>query len=1085
MAKLTVYKASAGSGKTYRLTEEYIKFLFRQPGSFRNILAVTFTNKATGEMKGRILKELFLLSRSGISNEMSDHYEAIVSEFGLDEQQVSHKAKQILSEILHHYSRFNINTIDRFFHQVIRGFVKEIGLNAGFTIELEDEKVLHQAVDNLMNNLEENGKLMQWLVDFVMEKIDKGKSWDIRLDMYQLGKEIFKESFKYFSSEITEKFKDRGFLDHYRKQLFDIKIAFDHEMRAMGKRGMEIMSNASLDAADFKYGIKRGVGGFMMNAAKGKLSITNTIRKALDNPDEWCKKGADKEKEIMDAYHGGLNGLLRELLVTHDREIIKYNTANEVLAYIYMLGILADISKEVRNYANEKNIFMISDGAKLLYEVIRENDTPFIYEKAGNHFYHFMIDEFQDTSKMQWDNFKPLVENSLANNYNNMLVGDVKQSIYRWRNSDWDILASGISKDFSSSVIDQHALENNYRSKRNIVACNNTLFPGMAGLLQNFYNDIISSDAKVKDEVGGDSDRIRNAYKDVRQNLPEKENKQGGYIDFQFIPEKEGDGWQEKAKEALPGILENLQDKGYHLRDIAILIRKKSEGKEIADFLINYKNQHVSDKYKYDVISGESLYIGSSPVIQFVTGILRFFVYPDDAVNNAYLVHEYKRYIQDDGTGSLHALFKYNGINELTGFLSDAFAREWRVIRQMPVYEMVEKIIALFGLNKMTHEIPYLEAFQDAVLEYLSEGIDNTKLFLEWWEETGEKKSIASPEQQDAITIMTIHKAKGLQFKAIIVPFCNWPVDNDTRKTNIIWCKPQESPFNNIGLVPVRYSNKLAETFFYREYYEEKLKAFVDNLNLLYVTFTRPENALYAFIPLKEKDEDKIADIADLLYKATRQPEQGDDGLIPRNQVDEAGNMRYGTLQPADVGTINDGPDEATLSEYITNPIHERIKLRLYGRDFFSFEEDKTLQERVNYGNVMHEVFQKIKGVDDVDKALSNACMEGKLDAAEKNRLSLYIKKRMDKEVIREWFSPEWEVRAERDILIKGKHKIRPDRVLIKDNMALVIDFKFGEIEVPVYKKQIEKYKSTLYDMGYRDVKGYLWYVKLDKIDEV
>ncbi len=1088
MSKLTIYKASAGSGKTYRLTEEYLKLLFTKPESYRNILAVTFTNKATGEMKSRILRQLYLLARSDKLKEKSDHFETISLTFGLDEQQVCEKAKKILSAVLHHYSRFNISTIDRFFHQIIRGFIKEIGLNAGFTVELEEGKVLQQAIDNLMSSIDERTGLRQWLVDFVMEKIDKGKSWDIRNDMLELGQEVFREKYKYFSDDLVKKFDDRESLEAYRKKLFAIKTGFESELKKAGSEAVAIMRRYSLGKEDFKFGASRSIGRYLEDIAKGEVKFTNTVQKAVDTPEEWYKKGSEREPDILEAYNNGLNAQLKAIINKYNEDIVQYNTANEILSYIYMLGILTDISKEIRKYANEKNIFMISDGAKLLYEVINGNETPFIYEKAGNYFNHFMIDEFQDTSHMQWGNFKPLMDNSLAANYDNMIVGDVKQSIYRWRNSDWDILANRINKQFNENTLKTQALDHNYRSKENIIRFNNTFFPAAANMLQQLYNSFIEGDTSIDNEQYDKLfSSINDAYKDVKQKLPNKKGKLGGYIDIEMIPEKEGDGWKNVATSKVPIILEQLQDNGYQLRDIAVLVRKKSEGKEVADYLIDYKNNNPATKYKYDVLSSESLFIGSSSVIQFITGIISFFVFPDDQVNNAYLMHEYKRYIQSSACEKLHEIFNPEMLDEpdkLAAQLSQVFADEWREVRQMPVYEMIERIVSIFALNEINEEIPYLEAFQDVVLEYLSDGIDNIKLFIEWWDENGCTKSIASPEQQDAVNILTVHKAKGLEYKAIIIPYCNWFIDNDLRKTNIIWCEPQEAPFNELKLVPIRYSDQMSNSIFSRDYYHEKLKAYVDNLNLLYVALTRPKEALFAFMPLKEKYK-TVKDIAELFYTIIENKAYEQDIIDMSSCMNEDNHFIYGSLpapKQEDDKIIN---QEISLAEYATSPLHQRLKLRLYGKDFFNIETGRSIQEQVNYGTVMHEIFQKIRQAKDVEKAVNMAYIEGKLNSEEKDKVIKDIKTLIAREEIKKWFDPTWDIKTETDILIGNGQRIRPDRVLLKGKNAKVIDFKFGETELPVYAKQMQKYKDALYKMGYDDVKGYLWYVELDKIQAV
>ncbi|MCK5822721.1 MAG: UvrD-helicase domain-containing protein, partial [Bacteroidales bacterium] len=984
MSKLNVYRASAGSGKTYRLTEEYLRLLFKSNMSYKNILAVTFTHKATDEMKTRIIEALYKLSNVEKFNDGVDYYDEFKNEFNLNDKEIKQKSSIILARILHDYSRFSVGTIDSFFQKVIRAFVREIGLQYGFNIDLDINKVMAEAVNNLFTDIDDDEDLKKWLLDFINDKIKNSKSWKIYDDIFNLSKsEIFKEDFQLFGDELTKKLSDRNFLNDYLSAIKNIQKKFENDLQEIGKKGLKIINDNGLTVEDFLSKKTSFANYFRKLANKQDFIPGKRVLDAQDTVEKWYKKDSNKIAEITTVYDAGLNKLLVEAIEYYNLNKEKYYTAKEIYSQFYTLGILTDVSKKVTDYCKENNIFLISNSAVLLNKIIDGSDTPFIYEKIGNYYKHFMIDEFQDTSKLQWNNFKPLIDNSLASNNTSLVVGDVKQSIYRWRNGDWKLLSQQINKDFQNQGIDDsNPLNTNWRSKKNIIDFNNSFFNYAASLLQEVYNQNVP-DADIEKNL---KIQIVDAYKDVFQNTPK--TKQGGYINISFLENSKENKFDNNIEKELPKVIEQLQDKNFQLNDIAILVRTSKEAGKISKFLLKYKNEHTNSKYKYDVISNESLYLKNSFIVSFILLILKYFVNPADNINNANIVYQYNQYISNNEFGNE----KFNDVflqiskkqkDVFDKYLPDEFAQNVNKLKHLTLYELVENIINIFKLNNFDVEISFLQAFQNIVFNFVKSDSSDISLFLRWWDEFGIKETIKSSDEQKAIRILTIHKSKGLQFKAVILPYCNWLIDNDSKHSKYIWCKPNTEPFNKLDLVPVKYSPKLTDTIFYKDYFNEKLQAYVDNLNLLYVAFTRTEEALFAFAPLKEKDEVKT--VADVLFKSFNN--KSDISSLQEQKIfntadywnDETKVFSMGSISSIETKNKKKETNDFCFNKYLSNTDNNRLRLKFHSNEFFS-EVNIDSKSHINKGTIMHQIFEYIYTDKDVEAAVNKVYFEGKID---------------------------------------------------------------------------------------------------------
>jgi ATP-dependent exoDNAse (exonuclease V) beta subunit len=1069
---LTVYRASAGAGKTHRLTGEFLTLLFINPGAFRRILAVTFTNKATEEMKKRIIDELYNLA----SEKQSDYINDLKTIYSLTEQQVRKQASKILKEILHDYSAFNISTIDRFFQQTMRAFTREIGLQGGYGIEMDQELVLTTAIDNLLFDLEkpENKDLLGWLLRFSEEKIENGGEWSLRKDIMALSRELFKESYKAFSEKVSEDIKNKEVLESYKEDLYKIIYSIEAEVKRLGEKGVAIMEQHVVKPTDFKGGSRSPLCLFEKWARGEMKEPTATFIGLVDKVENYYTKTTPigMQQIIASTVSDGLNDCVHEIISLFGN-LKSYYSAREIVRYYYTLGILADVAREIAIYREEKNIMLIADTTELLNKVIGGSDTPFIYEKTGTHIDHYMIDEFQDTSGMQWENFRPLINESLACGRTNLIVGDVKQSIYRFRNSDWNLLDVQIQSDFSEMQLQEETLKDNWRSCRHIVTFNNTLFTVLPVILQGVYKEALSVSFLTEEQREVFSTKIITAYKQSIQKVAPPFLQKEGHVRVEFFSDEEHKSWKERALTQIPKTLEQLQDNGYLLKDIAILVRTNQEGALVADSLLTYKEENPTSRYSYDIISDEALFISSALSVRFLVSVLRYLKNIENRTNKLVMLQTYS---------VLRGAFGEENKN----LFSEEVLSNLDFLSRQSLYEITEGVFRLFSSDLPENEQVFLQAFFDMISEFAQKESADLSRFLKWWDETGHRKTIATPDGQNAIRILTIHKSKGLGFKAVLIPFADWEIDHKPTKPVILWCHPKEPPFNRLHLVPVRYSQSLGKTIFATDYFNERLHAFIDNLNTLYVAFTRSKEELIIFAPRPDKIKEqtgqveKISSLADALWTGLCTDVQGEDLTTLSSSFDiSTGVFELGDWWKSIVKEKVENIQEFGMERLNSISPDDRLQLRLRGKGYF-FDD-----ERRKYGSLMHEVLSGIQTVADVVKSVERYRLAGLIDKKESVKLINRLEELMSLPEVATWYNGSARVLNEVDILIGEGDAKRPDRVMITKDKVVVVDYKFGEqIKKPHYN-QVRNYLNLIRQMGYKQVEGYLWYIELDKIEEV
>lgn len=1058
---LTKYSASAGSGKTYKLTTIYLSKLFSSVNAHRKILAVTFTNKAASTMKRRILDSLHNISsgtETGISAE-------ITASSQLSEQELRSLAPRILYNILHDFSYFNVGTIDSFFQKILRVFTREIGLKHGYTIELDHTLFLKKAVEKTLEDTAGDIDLRNWIEDYSRTRIEEGKNWNLREDITKLAEEIFNEKFRLLADEGRRELTNRQSLKEYLSNLRSLRSGFEKDLASRASRCREILDSHKVADNMFLRGTSGGVGTFLNMMASGTddffKPLNITMSSVLDSPPVWTSK-AGPSPALVSALDDGFAETFIDALKYYQANYLKVNTAILVSQNIYILGILADILDNVRIAASDMNKFLLSDTGELLWLIIRNDQTPFIYEKAGNIFENFMIDEFQDTSTIQWENFRPLIENSMSEGHDNLVVGDVKQSIYRWRNSDWNILSHIINRQFDESRLYTERLEKNWRSRKNIISFNNSLFSILPELI----------DKSEKNNTG--SLLIGELYSDAPQYCPG--GKEGGYVKIEFL-EDDKRKFEEMALEKLPGLIENLQDNGYPASDIGILVRSNSEGADVLQAVLEYSSLAAPEKrgrYNYNIVSNDSLLVSSSPAVRFLISLLRYTINPDDDLSRAVMLLSWLAATgRDQGEADISDLE-----NESARLFPSGYSAIVEKIRNQPLFESIETAILFFGLGRKSENTAFLSSFQDMVLQFSAGNSPDTSLFLDWWDSTGSGKSIVLSDIQDSIRVMTIHKAKGLEFRAVIIPFISWNMGHG-HKPPIMWIAPENEPFNSARIVPVKYKSAMQHSEFANEYFTESYYALVDNLNLLYVAFTRAIDCLAGFCPANPGSGSVAVMIRQALSLHTV-PDPDKPSLDLAQAFSESKNtLEIGEIERKD-NLVKEEKNGFDTYEYPVNQGINNLHLKFSAGKWLAGEAGRKL----NYGRIMHEIFESVYTVADITPAVEKLVLEGKILHAESNEIIQGMTDLVSGTDVRDWFKTGLCVLNESSILSPDGTTKRPDRTIIDGDEATIIDFKFGSVEHE-HIRQINTYSNLLKEMGYRSVRSYLWYVEMNKVVKV
>jgi ATP-dependent helicase/nuclease subunit A len=1066
---LKIYKSSAGSGKTYTLVKEYLRIIITKPDEYKHILAITFTNKATEEMKSRIIETLIELKE-----DRNESLKAILSEeTGVGD--VPKNAQLALDYILHDYSNFSVCTIDSFFNRIIRSLAREIQLPLRLEVQINSEEVVEALTELLLDEVSNDAELAEWLTEFLFTKLRDDKGWSIEAEIGSIARELFKEK------SIDGKSHSRTQIKEFFGELKKLRSDFENTMKAFGDKALQIIELNGFSADDFAYKSSGVVGYFEKIRHKNRPENYIPGARVLsgaESADVWCSKTNHNRKIILPLVENTLLPILRYALENYEKEFPKYAAAVEVLKRIFLLGIVEDLKKKLQQYRSENNILLISDTPKILSEVISSEEAPFVYEKAGGRYHHFLVDEFQDTSDLQWANLLPLIVNALGEGNFAMVVGDVKQSIYRWRSGNMNLLANEIKNDLKNfrSIITEENLDTNYRSKKTIIDFNNFFFSAVPAIVNN---------ALELDE----EHLLNEAYsKEAEQKVAPK-NDSGGYVEVQFFSEEDGASgkisWKDKAKEKLLEEIHKNAEFGYKLSDMAVLVRNNREGDDVATFLIANGITKV--------ISPDSLLLNRSPKVRFLIDAFRYLDNKQNHIAQSNILYNYvllsKRTdidlhevfsaaaktakVKADAEG-VETLFDTESLNDtlFNRVMPAEFTQHTVALSKLPVYELCEQLLQIFKLSSLD---AYTLRFLDLILEYSAKHDSSVKNFLLWWDESSSAQNTAviTSESEDAIRIMTIHRSKGLQFPIVFMPFTDWKLQPDSR--DVLWVSSDEKPFDEFGKIPVGASKLLLKSSFKDNYEEEIVLSAIDNVNLLYVAFTRAEEQLYIYCP--DGNNENMNSVSKLMRQVINS--NGD----WENQLTAGDALIVGEKSSRIEKKKEIEEESFVLTDYPTLNWKEKIRLSTHSDELIEML-DTPAAKAINYGVLVHRVLSTIAKTEDVHHAVEQLFFEGLINEEEKVRLEKEISAVLSVKEIAEFFAPHYKVMSEREIILPTGEMLRPDRVLIKDKAAIVIDFKTGK-ENKSHEKQLLRYADVLLQMGYEPVTKYLVYLSEQRVKQV
>jgi len=1063
---LKILQASAGSGKTFSLTAHYLTLLLSGETKYREILAVTFTNKATEEMKSRIME---VLRGFATGDEAVDDYRALIltAHPDLDPLSLQAKSARIYRRILHDYSRFSVSTIDGFVQKVIRGFAFELGLDSGYTLEMNFDKVKNELADRLDEQLDNNPNLLSWIIDLALDRISNNISWNYRTELTELAGEIFKERYQPFDNAIQTLVKETDLdelFGNYHKETKKQISLFEDKINELASSASGIFEAAAIPADSLKNKSRSPLN-YLKRIAEGESEKIPSLAKLLDEPEEWFKPGSDTSLYVI------LNPVIRELYTAYMEGLPDYILAQAFHKNLYYLRLMQEMAVLLKTYREESGSLLISDAQNLLRGITGDDDDnpAFIWEKTGSRYRHFLFDEFQDTSASQWDNFKPLLKNAMAEANgkltDHLIVGDVKQSIYRWRNGDWNILHRQAKTDIGAAYVTDSSLEENYRSSTHIISFNNMLFKALPLLMQSNLNNTIAEQAENKPltawwKENGFDQIIPGVYAAAEQKVTTK-TPAGGTIDFNVLKTDEGGaalnrtGFKTEALRKMVSTLKQLlfEEKRYQPGEVCVLVRSNAEAIAVVDVLME---NNIS------VISGEALLIANNTAVKILIDTLK--VLAGMPSNTAlYKANCISQYAVLQG----HALepatlfdLKYKQLEDLSGILPAELCRHWRSWMQQPLPELLEKLISAYGLNEARHasHLPYLFALRDLAGNLGRQGEKGISNFLKYWEEEGRRKTLPSAETADAVQVITIHKSKGLAFKVVMLPFCNWDINGKTN--SIFWVPAVNTPYHQLQRIPLKYNSELRQSAVAIPYYEELLFSNMDALNMLYVATTRTKEYLYISCPGKKSAG--ISTIADLLIRIMEEQLSPEGRFLIDERIIRKDSRKTAPLN-----------ENISLQEY---PLSGRLS-EVFNSELKKKELDMLLNDSAGReGSILHEVLARAEDSQAVEGVLLQMLSEGFFREQELEPFKTQALNVLQNTALQHLLNSSTQTLNEKSIIAISGKSYRPDKVLLTGDEVVVIDYKFTKQRSRSHIIQVHGYRGLLQEMGYQKVSTYLFY---------
>lgn len=1114
IAPLKILKASAGSGKTFSLTVHYLTLLLSKENSYREILAVTFTNKATAEMKERILSVLKGLAQGDQARKIDDYRRLLLNQFShWNTDLIQEKAYRVYRKILHDYSHFTISTIDGFSQKVIRSFTYELNLDAAYKIEMNTSKVRQDLTVMLNQLLDKRPDLLEWIIEYAEKKISNNENWNYRRELTSLANEIFSENFKEFDKHLLSQDSDKVF-NTLNKEIETFTKVFLEALREEVKNFTTTFKSLNIDVAELK-GKSRNPIYSLSNSTVNvfKQSTTELQKFILKYVDLIDKEDAflDGKKEVNYPLQQAILPILKNFKILQDK-FSTYITYEAFQKNFYYLRLLKEMSDLLAQWRKENNAQLISDAQIQLNKLglDQHGDPTFIWEKIGNRYQYFLFDEFQDTSRIQWKNYSPLLINALGNASGelseHLIVGDVKQSIYRWRNGDWRILLEQAEKQVANAfhitnkqdlqeIIESGSLDVNYRSLPNIIHFNNYLFETVPNHIQKLLNEHIADNLDDEgqtwwEEMGYDHMIIK-AYEGASQKVPEAkvlDQAQKGSITIKYLEVENNVRRNSQVEnQAVASLCQQIEEwitsGRYQANQIGILVRSNKHARLIIHELMNYRNEK---QLQFEVISGDALALEANEGIQLLIETLKAFVFSTDKhiLYKAKLTHLY--HIIQNGKNfdaEIWLKFKENDILTLQEELPSELIENWENWQKLPLVHLVEKLIAVYGLTSLHNpHLPYILAFKDMITNFSVNGERGINQFLTFWDEDGIKAVLPSSGKVDAIEVTTVHKSKGLAYDVVMIPFCSWTLDGMINGN--FWIDTAGTALEAIGKAPIKYSSALGQSTLYQKYYEEMVFNYMDALNTFYVATTRAIQHIYisapAFKQLVDKKTGEIMGmdvkndlISDIVYQvlgdnksdfALMDNELHLDHIISREKSDKI-----------EVGKI-------ALQQY---PISKELDKAFDKSSQRTINSILLLDKASQYGVMAHEIMSIITTEEEIETIINQYISEGIFTPTEKSAILHEVNQIWQHLQINTWLTGDFKIWNESAIITAKGETLRPDKVFTSEKETIVLDFKFTQSEAFSHQKQVKQYVKTLEELGYKNVKGFLFYAKSNDLVEV
>tara|TARA_Y200000002_G_scaffold240227_1_gene198450 strand:- start:155 stop:3295 length:3141 start_codon:yes stop_codon:yes gene_type:complete len=1034
---LHIYRSSAGSGKTYSLVRNYIGMALVGDGStfypryFRHILAITFTNKAASEMKERVLSFISDLSKGVGQGKDHSFFSHIQEDTSLSDDDIKNRSQQILTAILHNYTDLSISTIDKFVFRIVRTFSHDLQMAQAFEVEMDKDLLIQPTVSFLISRIGTNKEVSDALVAFALSKADEGKSYNIENALEQFAKHLFIEKSEKFISSLN----DVSISDclEVKNDLLSEIDAFEQLLLNKRKEFLAFCKTFNLGPKDFTRSSFYNYFNNFRKRSSDKFFPSDTLQKNVAN-NKWSANSVDEDKKEIIINHADFLSALFDDVQKHLRVGFKDYIFNKLLLNnIFSIAVLNELSKELEQFKEENNVKHISEFNNAIAEIIRKESTPFIYERLGERYHHFLIDEFQDTSVMQWHNLLPLVHNSLSEGYQNLIVGDAKQSIYRWRGGEVEQFVQLPEHIFQSELLpnpdelknsllnnaEEKVLSDNWRSDKEIVQFNNTFF--------NNLKTIISPDLQA-------------IYESSEQN---PKGKDGGYIHIDLTPDTKS--FKSDVMDKIIKQIEVLRSMNYDFKDMAILCRTGKEACQAAESL---------NKVGINVLSDEALLLSASKDVNFILAALAFLNNTQDKVSQTYIV-SYLYYNYENVDYNLHQVLESVGKGDSHVF--NAFITSLGIdfkpqaLWELAIYDLVERLIHVFKLSSTDI---YLHYFLDAIHKFSIKNSNDIVAFLEWWDKNHDKEAIVVPDDMDAVKVMTVHKSKGLEFPIVFIPF-NWKVG---QASDEIWVDAK-GKIKKMKVVLLNNSKQLERSEYADIHKEEKNKSIMDDLNVLYVAMTRAKHQLYIYTAEYKKLDDfnTLSKLIGYYFQSTTHEFPISIGKLEPKSEDK------------DIDNLAINLNYSSLSDW-----RKTIRLKNNSNQLWDINLD-----RQQWGSLLHECLAQIHYTKDKESVLDKLERNGLISVEMKSKLRKRVEELLNDEQLMPFFLEDWEVKTEQIILQESGESYVPDRLLIKNNKVKIIDYKTGSTsQMEKHKKQVDRYHKALKKMGFKEISKYLIYTE-------